>query len=174
MDQSNYMIRLAEPKDLPRIIEIWKEGAASAAGGMYLTEHASTYQRMIEERVCAPSEVNVCWVAERNDSCLVGWQSLTPRTNPINYFSIVESSTYTIRRSKCAQLGKRLILTAFDYAKKTSIEYIYGFTTTDNEASKQLMLSVGCQKVGEVPRSLKMLNRTQLEFWVYVVPADQS
>jgi L-amino acid N-acyltransferase YncA len=168
---SPYFIRLACEDDINAVCEIWLEGASEAVDHELDPGRARFYRSCLARRLSDRSDVNITWIAQDSSGTVLGWQSLTPRANPINYPYIVESSTYVRRYTKVPGLAKALLETAIDHAVASSIQYIYGFATKKNRASKWLMRSFNFQYIGTVPTAAKHPIRDNLEFWVYVVPA---
>ena len=144
-------IREATLDDLQNLVEIWKERSAEAIGRPATEDEKILLCETVERCIIQRHPSFRVWVADV-DGVIVGWQSLMPCTsNPFSRYSRAESSTYTLRRTRVADLGFRLVKHAVDFAEQSPLVAIIAILRCDNIAIQRVGQRLGFVKVGDFP-----------------------
>lgn len=137
---------LAQPQDLPIILQIWKEGLSSIYPNITITHEQENLFEENFENIKFPYSF---WVAKENDT-LLGWCSILPVfSHPLKRFSDAEVSTYIERKIKHSGLGTDLMNFVFKEIEKTNIKNVWGFANPKNLSSIKICENCGMRVCGE-------------------------
>ena len=161
-------IRPAEEEDFETIYSIWMEGVSNS----FPIEEFDTV-RLREKFVsnfAARQGVFNYWVATEPDGLVVGWQSLIRASNnPFREQRYAESSTYVARTHRHLGVGALLLEHAIKEAQKSQLEYVLGFVTSSNQATRKITREQGWQEIGTIPSTASGNNSFQQILLIRVV-----
>jgi phosphinothricin acetyltransferase len=154
MENENMKIRLAVDDDFEAIFAIWLEGISNSFDTkQFDKEHLKTkFLSNFSQR----QGIFNFWVAVDSAGVIWGWQSLIKNSNnPFRENAWAESSTYISKNNRLKGLGTQLLDYAIKEAEKSSLEYVFGFVATTNDAAKKITQETGWIEVGQIPPSKK-------------------
>ena len=143
------VIRLAEPKDLPAISEIYNHAVLNTTAS-YDYEPRDMNQRVAWYELHQKQNLPV-FVAE-NESAVIGWGSLGKYRDRIGYRFTVEDSVYVAEAHRGKGVGKALLGPLIQAARDRKLSAIIGAIDADNKASIRLHAGFGFEKVGHFKR----------------------
>jgi L-amino acid N-acyltransferase YncA len=167
------IIRQAELKDLDSMVAAWKEGARQALG---LDAPSNIdFRLFFREKIKNQNDSFKVWVEENEVGELLGWQALFPcRNNPAVMHLMAESSTYISPRFQGKGVARRLLSHALKEAQKTPLQWIIGFSSSENKAIISLALSLGFELGMTLPPTTKEPKQPELALLLYKVPSLHS
>jgi phosphinothricin acetyltransferase len=141
--------RIAQPSDLPQIVEIYNSTVASRMVTADL-EPVSVESKRAWFEQHAP-RVRPLWVVDHG-SQIAGWLSLSDFYGRPAYSRTAEVSVYVRDTSRRAGIGAYLLSQATAHAPALGIDTLIGFIFGHNEPSLSLFRRFGFSIWGELPR----------------------
>lgn len=138
-------VRLAEPKDLPAILEIYNHAVLNTTAS-YDYEPRDMKHRVAWYELHQKQELPVL-VAE-NESGVIGWSSLSKYHDRMGYRFTVEDSVYIAEQHRGKGVGKALLAPLIVAARERNLRAIIGAIDADNKASIRLHAGFGFELVG--------------------------
>lgn len=135
-------MRSAEPRDAPRIAEIYNEGIED---GQATFETRPRTPADIEQKLGASGYHLI--VAEWGGK-LIGWASITPYSTRECYAGIGEASVYIGRSARHQGLGRLLMDALVTAASSQGYHKLIGRLLASNTASRQLVRGQGFREIG--------------------------
>src|SRR5688572_5139721 len=163
----NTVIRQAEERDAPAVIRIWQEGVDSAIGRPALAvDHLEDF---FLERISSAHPPFGFWVACDAKDVVVGWQALLPfDNNPATRSFLAEASTYVARASARRGVGEALIRHTMDHAVAGTLQYVFGFISSENVGARAMVMKCGWNRAGEIPGTSKAPATPKIDIFVFV------
>jgi L-amino acid N-acyltransferase YncA len=150
-------VRQAEIADVPRIAEIWLEGAKPTFGELVDKDlDVVSVQQQLLKLVEQQTENFKFWLCVDRASAIVGWSTVQPLHNsPLekmrNAYGLV--STYMASSCQGQGVGGQLLSFVIDYCKKhTTISLVFGFQDRSNIGSVTIGDRVGFMDHGTLPQ----------------------
>jgi len=168
MEHDGFKLRDTMLEDVSAIADIWRRGTSASLGFEVDFQEAEQYfcQCILEQ-----SDASKFWVATDHAGKVLGWQSLCPtRANPILRNLVAESSTYVDPCCVVRGVGTALIRMASQYADKSSLLYLTGYSR--NIRMRSIVLKAGWIEIGSVPPSTKVPIVPAVGFFIYVAKAQ--
>ena len=138
-------MRLAEPKDLPVISDIYNHAVLNTTAS-YDYEPRNMDHRVAWFEMHQKQDLPV-FVAE-NLSGVVGWSSLSKYHDRMGYRFTVEDSVYIAEAHRGKGIGKALLAPLIQGARERKLRAIIGAIDADNKASIRLHAGFGFEIVG--------------------------
>ncbi len=156
---SDIIIRHAEPRDLPALLDIYNH---------YIVNTPITFDiepRTLEQRrqwldLFARAGRHQCFVAARGEAA-IGWACSGRFKDRAAYDTSVETSIYLAPDEHGKGLGRRLYAALFEALKGEDVHRAFGGITQPNEASVGLHRAMGFAPVG----TYKEVGRKFGRFW---------
>jgi L-amino acid N-acyltransferase YncA len=152
-----YNVRQAEIADVPRIAEIWLEGAKPTFGALVDEDpDVLSVQAQLSKLVAQQTDNFKFWLCLDVSSTIVGWSTVQPIHNsPLekmrNAYGLV--STYMASNSQGLGVGGHLLSFVIDYCKRhTTISLVFGFQDRSNIGSVTIGDRVGFIDHGKLPQ----------------------
>ena len=159
-------IQVATLNDAAEVGRIWSEGLLTSSGRLSPSE--SEVISAFESRIDQPVGQSVLWVARVNGH-IAGWQGLQD-FGLTQISRIAQSSTYISGPWHGKGIGQVLLRHAMERARGRGFDVIAGWVKTDNQASLNLVRSLGWNFVGILPRVC--IGDPELAYYAYAVPKE--
>jgi phosphinothricin acetyltransferase len=169
-----FIIRDATLDDLDQIYFFW-HGAVEQAIAMQLDPvkqaQEERYKEAFRQKFEEVDETYRIWVADL-DGKIIGWQYLMPfENNPVFRHLTAEVSTYVAPDYRRSGVGTALLEHATMHAWGTSLQFVVGYISADNDAIRRVASRLGFRKAGEFPPPLKDPKGGKSYIYYYMVPA---
>jgi L-amino acid N-acyltransferase len=138
-------VRLAEPKDLPAISEIYNHAVLNTTAS-YDYDPRDMKHRLAWFELHQRQDLPV-FVAEI-DGAVIGWSSLSKYHDRMGYRFTVEDSVYIGEAHRGKGIGKALLAPLIQAARDRKLRAMIGAIDADNKASIRLHAGFGFEKVG--------------------------
>jgi len=167
-------VRPAEPRDAPRVAEIYNEGIED--GQATLETRPRTPSDIVEKMNTAGNHLVVAEWGGRSASpqpgaqphTILGWASITPYSARECYAGVGEASVYISRSARHQGLGRLLLDALIGGAAGRGYHKLIGRLVASNTASRHLVRSVGFREVGLHQKHGKIAGQ-----WVDVVLVER-
>lgn len=156
-------IRFATQNDLEQIVEIFNQAIENGNSNAY-TEKITT----IEKQQWFMSHTNQYFILiVEEDASIIGWTSISPyRKERQALSSTAEISYYIHNDYQRKGIGKLLVNEAINLAVKKGIKNLFAIMLDTNEASKNLLLSIGFQVWGHLPNIVEFPEKTCGQYYL--------
>jgi L-amino acid N-acyltransferase YncA len=159
-------VRPAEPRDAPRISEIYNEGIED--GQATFESRPRTPVDIVEKLDTAGNHLIVAeWGGKVQQQTILGWASITPYSARECYAGIGEASVYISRSARHQGLGRLLMNALAEVGAARGYHKLIGRLLASNTASRQLVRGVGFREVGVHQKHGKLAGQ-----WVDVVVVE--
>ena len=135
------IVRLAEPRDLGRIAEIYNEGIDGRVATF------ETTHRTADDLALLLGERHLLIVAEQAGS-VVGWAALSPYSDRRAYAGVAEFAVYVAAAARRGGVGRALMDDLARRGPERGVHKLVGKVLTTNEASLGLLRACGFREVG--------------------------
>ncbi|SFH52152.1 phosphinothricin acetyltransferase [Tindallia magadiensis] len=143
-EKSDYIIRLAQKKDLPAITFIYNQGISTR----YATLE-SEYKNLDEMKEWFMTrKPRYCVIILEYDGEILGWASLNPFHYRTAYDGVADFSIYISENHRGKGLGKILMKHLENLARENNFYKLVLFTPNHNESAKKLYINRGFRVVG--------------------------
>jgi L-amino acid N-acyltransferase YncA len=137
-------VRNAEADDVPAIADIYNDAVVNS------TATFDTEPKSLEDRqnwLAARDERHPVLVLDLNGK-IIGWSSINEYSDRQAYADTAETAIYIDAAHRGQGFGRQLKLATIDEARRLGYHCLIARITEDSEASLQLNLSAGFERVG--------------------------
>lgn len=146
-------LRIAQPHDLPRIVEIYNSTIPGRQSTADLEPVSVNDRQAWFDRHRADSYP---LLVEENDAGIIAWISFEPFYGRAAYRRTAELSIYVASDQRGQGLGSRLLAEALEHAVTLRFRNIVGYVFAHNPASLALMRRFGFEEWGHLPDVAEM------------------
>ncbi|MGT2508585.1 N-acetyltransferase family protein [Cupriavidus basilensis] len=150
MSDSDFSVRVAEPRDLAAIVAIYNSTVASRMVTAD-TEPVTVASRQAWFDEHKPGR-RPLWVAEDREGKMAGWLSFSDFYGRPAYGATAEVSIYLDASRRGQGLGRFLLQQAIAHAPQIGVNTLLGFIFGHNAPSLGLFASLGFERWGNLPR----------------------
>ena len=166
----NFTIRQAKVADIPRIVEIWKQGLAFALGDATIGDKANSNDQysFFKKNILAQNDTFKFWLYINPENQIISWCSIMPfHPNPLLQDAWGIMSMYIDEAYQNKMHGYYFSKFVLDNTSNTSIRYILSIVSAQNERVIRLSIKMGFVTLGTLPHTKEDNQLVNTEMMIY-------